>query len=131
MRRITIFCYIIKGEGRAVSVAKLLVRYYYICINCIFSMASPSMWQLLIPLYLYFQLCVTSIVDPIIFLHSCSTSRCCIYSFTVDSFFLNAIVRTTVMKHRDVEQLCDSSIRLCNLSGTYTLYPYVFNSVRF
>jgi len=29
MRRITIFSYIIEGEGRAVSVAKLFVRYYY------------------------------------------------------------------------------------------------------
>ena len=51
MRRITIFCYIIKGEGRAVSVVKLFVRYYYKCIIRIFSMASPSMWQLLIPSY--------------------------------------------------------------------------------
>jgi hypothetical protein len=56
----------------------------------------------------------TFIVDPILaqlfnitMLHLQFYSRC---------IFLNAIVRRTVIKHRDVEQLCDSSIRLCNLS---------------
>jgi len=49
MRRITIFSFIIKGEGNPVSVAKLFVRYYYLNFNVLrffYSIKQSGMYTL-------------------------------------------------------------------------------------